>query len=154
LGALAGEALGAEVRRRAEQEAQTPFDLAHGPLWRAALLRLGAAEHALLFTMHHIIADGWSMGVLVRELGALYEAFSHHHPSPLPDLPLQYADYAAWQRQWLVGEVLQTQLAYWKKQLGGAPPALELPTDRPRPALQTHRGACQPVVLSRALSAA
>jgi amino acid adenylation domain-containing protein len=104
--------------------------------------------------MHHIISDGWSMGVLVRELGALYPAFAAGQPSPLPELPIQYADFASWQRQWLAGEVLDYQLAYWKRQLAGAPPALELPTDRPRPAVQSYRGAALPVQLPRALSEA
>src|SRR3712207_2972579 len=90
--------------------------------------------------MHHIVSDGWSMGLLVKELAALYEAFSQGKPSPLPELPVQYADYAAWQRKWLSGEVLEEQLGYWRKQLEGAPPALELPTDKPRPAVRTYRG--------------
>ncbi|HTN83814.1 MAG TPA: condensation domain-containing protein, partial [Sorangium sp.] len=135
LQAFAEPVLEAEVRRRAEEEGQKPFDLARGPLLRTTLLRLGEQEHVLVLTMHHIVSDGWSMGVLVRELGALYEAFSRGLPSPLPELPIQYADYAVWQRAWLSGEVLEAQLAYWKKQLSGAPPALELPTDRPRPAV-------------------
>src|SRR5262249_42229158 len=119
---------------------------------RTTLLHPSSHEHVLLLTMHHIISDGWSVGVLVRELGALYDAFSRGGPSPLPELPIQYADYAAWQRQWLSGEVLEAQLAYWKQKLEGAPPALELPTDRPRPPAQTYRGAALPVVLSQELS--
>ncbi|MGK3959181.1 non-ribosomal peptide synthase/polyketide synthase [Sorangium sp. So ce118] len=143
-----------EVRRRAEEEAQVPFDLAKGPLLRTTLLRLGEQEHVLLLTLHHIVSDGWSLGVLVRELGALYEAFSKGLPSPLPALPIQYVDYAVWQRAWLSGEVLEAQLAYWRQQLSGAPPALELPTDRPRPAVHTYRGAILPVALPRELSTA
>ncbi|WP_437667767.1 amino acid adenylation domain-containing protein [Sorangium sp. So ce1182] len=154
LQAFAEPALEAEVRRRAEEEGQEPFDLAKGPLLRTTLLRLGEQEHVLVLTMHHIVSDGWSMGVLVRELGALYEAFARGLPSPLPALPIQYADYAVWQRAWLSGEVLEAQLAYWKKQLSGAPPALELPTDRPRPAVHTYRGAVLPVALPRELSTA
>ena len=93
--------------------------------------------------MHHIVSDGWSMGVLYRELSVLYEAYANGRPSPLPELPIQYADYAVWQRQWLQGEVLERQLSYWKKQLAGIPAVLNLPTDRPRPAVQSYRGACQ-----------
>ncbi len=146
-------AVEAEVRRRAAEEAGTPFDLATGPLFRTTLLRLSEQEHVLLSTVHHIVSDGWSTGVLLRELGALYGAFSAGRPSPLPDLSIQYVDHAVWQREWLSGDVLRAQLDYWKKQLAGAPPALELPTDRPRPAVQTYRGATVPIALSRELSA-
>jgi amino acid adenylation domain-containing protein len=131
----------AEARRLAREEAGLPFDLARGPLLRASLLKLGEREHVLLLTLHHIISDGWSMGVLIREMAALYEAFSSGQPSPLPEPVLQYADYAAWQRRWLQGEALETQLSYWKQQLAGAPQLLELPTDRPRPATPSFRGA-------------
>lgn len=130
----------AEVRRLAMAEANRAFDLAHGPLWRVSLLRLGQMEHVVLFSMHHIVGDGWSIGVLVQEVAALYEAFSNGRPSPLPDLPLQYADFAHWQWQWLQGEVLDTHLSYWKQQLDGAPDGLQLPTDHPRPAVQTFQG--------------
>ena len=106
-----------------------------------------------MLNMHHIISDGWSMGVLVREVAALYEAFSQGRPSPLPELPVQYADYAAWQRQWLQGEALEAQLAYWREQLAGAPQLLELPTDKPRPAAQSYRGATSTRVMPAALSA-
>ncbi|HEY0022716.1 MAG TPA: non-ribosomal peptide synthase/polyketide synthase [Longimicrobium sp.] len=136
------------VRRRAGEEARRPFDLAAGPLFRAALLRLGAEEHVLLLTMHHIVSDGWSMGVLFRELSALHTAYGAGRESPLPELAVQYADYAVWQREQLAGEVLNGQLAYWKKRLAGAPELLELPTDRPRPPVQTYRGAAVPVDLS------
>jgi len=142
----------AEVERLATESAQQPFDLAMGPLLRATLLNLGEAEHVLLLTMHHIVSDGWSMGVLIRELAALYEAFSTGKPSPLPELPIQYADFAHWQRQWLQGEVLAAQLSYWQQQLAGAPAVLELPTDRPRPAVQTFRGATQFLALPEPLS--
>ena len=139
----------AEARRLATEEAQQPFDLARGPLIRASLLRLQAEEYVLLLNMHHIISDGWSMGVFVRELTALYEAFSQSQPSPLPELPIQYADFAVWQREWLADGVLERQLSYWKEQLTGAPAVLELPTDRPRPAVQSYRGAHRSIALSR-----
>ena len=142
----------AEAERCASEEAHQSFDLANGPLLRVRLLRLGAEDHVVLFTMHHIIADGWSIGVLMREVGALYEAFSRGNDSPLAELPIQYADYAVWQREWLSGAVLERQLEYWKNHLAGAPAVLELPTDRPRPAEQTFRGARLPVVLSAELS--
>jgi amino acid adenylation domain-containing protein len=135
-------------------EGRRPFDLARGPLLRAALLQLGAERHVMLFNMHHIVSDGWSMGLLVREVTALYEAFRQGLPSPLPELAVQYADFAHWQRQWLSGEVLESEVAHWRQRLAGAPPLLELPTDRPRPAVQTYRGAEQPLELSRELSGA
>ena len=137
----------AEAQRLLSEEAQRPFDLARGPLLRTTLLRLDEEEHVLLLTMHHIICDDWSVGVLNRELAVLYEAFSAGKPSPFPELPIQYADFAHWQWQWLQGEVLEDQLAYWKQQLGGSLPVLELPTDRPRPAVQTFQGAIQSFVL-------
>ncbi|MBA2672061.1 non-ribosomal peptide synthetase [Ramlibacter sp.] len=122
-------------------EVQGRFDLGTGPLIRARLLKLGEEEHVLLFTVHHIVSDGWSMGVLVREVAALYAAYVAGQESPLPELPIQYADYAHWQRQWLSGAVLQEQLGYWKERLQGIPTLLALPTDRPRPAVQSHAGA-------------
>jgi amino acid adenylation domain-containing protein len=125
-------------RIRAELEA--PFDLERDPLVRARLLRLGDEEHVLAATLHHVISDGWSMGVFIRELTVLYEAFVEGRPSPLPDLPLQYGDFAVWQRGRLGGEVLEKQLAYWREQLRGLP-TIELPTDFPRPPVQSHRGA-------------
>jgi amino acid adenylation domain-containing protein len=128
------------VRQWATQEAQRPFDLSNEPLLRVHLLQLGQQEHVLLVVMHHIISDGWSMGVFVQELSALYQALRANKASNLPVLPIQYADFAHWHRQWLTGEVLQTQLNYWKQQLAGAPPLLELPTDRPRPPVQTFAG--------------
>src|SRR6185295_8724382 len=105
------------VQRLTDEEAQKPFDLARGPLLRATLLVLGGEEHVLLLTVHHIVFDGWSLGVLVRELSALYTALTSHQPSPLPELVIQYADFAAWQQRWLTGDVLEGQLAYWKEQL-------------------------------------
>ncbi|MEW5925947.1 MAG: amino acid adenylation domain-containing protein [Gemmatimonadota bacterium] len=139
------------VRRRAGEEARRPFDLSAGPLFRAALLRLGAEDHVLLLSMHHIVSDGWSMGVFFRELSALYAAYHEGGESPLAELGVQYADYAVWQREQLAGEVLDRQLAYWKERLAGAPELLELPTDRPRPAVQTYRGAAVPMEFSREL---
>src|SRR5208282_919887 len=103
-----------EVQRLVATEAQRPFDLAEGPLVRATLLRLGENEHVGLLTMHHIVSDGWSTGILIREMAVLYDAFCSDRPASLPELPIQYADFAHWQRQWLEGEVLETQLAYWK----------------------------------------
>jgi amino acid adenylation domain-containing protein/non-ribosomal peptide synthase protein (TIGR01720 family) len=151
LSALLSTAQEAERRRLTAEEGEQPFNLAKGPLLRTKLLRLSDTEHVLLLTMHHIISDGWSTGVLVREFTALYEAFQAGKPSPLPELPLQYADFAVWQRQWLDGEVLEAQLAYWKRQLGGELPILELSTDRPRPAMQTFRGAVELVSLPKDL---
>ncbi|WP_437733786.1 amino acid adenylation domain-containing protein [Sorangium sp. So ce1335] len=154
LRALVGSAQEAEVRRRAADEARQPFDLARGPLARAKLLQLGDAEHVLLLTMHHIISDGWSVGVLLKELAALYPAFRRGEPSPLSALPIQYGDFAVWQRRWLEGEAREEQLAYWKGRLAGAPPYLDLPTDRPRPAVQRFRGATLSFQVSGELTAA
>ncbi|WP_141753450.1 non-ribosomal peptide synthetase, partial [Duganella sp. HH101] len=144
----------AKARSLFHAEAQMPFDLAAGPLIRARLLRLSDTEHIVLLTMHHIVSDGWSIGVLVREVAALYGAYVQRQPSPLPELPIQYADFAHWQRQWLSGEVLQRQLDYWQGHLAGAPALLTLPTDHPRPAHQSHRGATQQFTLSAATTAA
>jgi amino acid adenylation domain-containing protein/non-ribosomal peptide synthase protein (TIGR01720 family) len=141
----------ADVLRRALDEARTPFSLTDGPLLRASLLKLGATEHVLLLDMHHIVSDGWSVGVLVRELGALYAAFREGRPSPLPALPVQFADYAVWQRGWLQGEVLEAQLGWWRQQLAGLEP-LELPTDFPRPAVRRQQGATVALKLPRRLS--
>ncbi|HEX9939644.1 MAG TPA: condensation domain-containing protein, partial [Longimicrobium sp.] len=137
----------AEMRRRVTDEAARPFDLAAGPLFRASLLRLGDDDHVLLLSMHHIVSDEWSMGVLSRELSALYEAYREGRESPLPELAVQYADYAAWQREQLEGEALDRQLGYWRERLADAPALLELPTDHPRPAVQTFRGANERVEL-------
>ncbi len=137
-----------ETLRLAADEAQRPFDLACGPLLRITLLRLGSESHIALLTMHHIVSDGWSPGILIRELTALYETFSRGKPSELPELAIQYADFAYHQREWLRGEVLEDQLSYWKQQLADAPQTLELPTDRPRPSVQTFRGAHELVSIS------
>ena len=141
------------VRQMAVEEAHRVFDLSRGGLLRQTLLRLGVEEHVLLFTMHHIVSDGWSMEILTREVSALYEAYAAGQESPLPELPIQYADYAVWQREWLQGEVLEEQLGYWRQQLAGAQAVLELPTDRVRPAQQSHRGASLSMQLGAELTA-
>jgi amino acid adenylation domain-containing protein len=130
----------AATERFLKDAVQRPFDLSREVMLRATLLRLSAQEHILLLNMHHIASDRWSTGILLRELSARYTAFSRGEPSPLPELPIQYADFAVWQHEWLQGEVLKTQLAYWKAHLEGAPPVLALPTDRPRPSVPTYRG--------------
>ena len=135
----------------ATKEARRPFDLATGPLLRSTLLQIGPQSHLFLLTMHHIVSDRWSMGLLIQELFTLYEAFSSGQPSPLPELSIQYADFALWQRQWLTGDVLAEQLAYWKAQLADAPPLLELPTDRPRSPVQSFRGATYSHLLPKTL---
>jgi amino acid adenylation domain-containing protein len=149
---LLGEA---DAHQRLEQllleEAIRGFDLARGPLFRAQLYRLDADTHVLQLTRHHIISDGWSTQLLLRELGTLYEAFSAGRPSPLAELPIQYADFAEWQRDWLQGEVLEKQLGYWKEQLKGAPALLELPSERLRPASQSYRGARETAVFPLSL---
>jgi len=141
-----------QTRHRAQQEAEQPFDLATGPLLRAALIQSTAEENVLVIAMHHIVSDGWSMGVFLSELATLYEAFSEHRPSPLPEISIQYADYAVWQRDWLQGEVLEAQVDYWRKQLGGVPATLELAADRPRPAVQTFQGARRYIQIPAALA--
>ncbi|HWS54338.1 MAG TPA: amino acid adenylation domain-containing protein [Pyrinomonadaceae bacterium] len=138
------EARAAELAAR---EAERPLDLVSGPLLRGTLLRLGPEEHVLVLVVHHIVSDGWSVGVLIREMAALYPAFREGRPSPLEELPIQYADYAAWQREWLRGGVGDKQLAYWKEQLGAGLPSINLPTDRPHPEAQTFRGAAHTFVL-------
>jgi hypothetical protein len=145
---------GIEARLLAVAEAQRPFDLAHDSVLRASLLRLDQTDHVLLVTIHHIACDGWSMGVLVREVAALYEAFTAGQRPALPELPIQFADFAVWEREWLQGEALARQLAYWKRRLGGQLPTLELPTDRPRPKASTHQGSSQSFVLPAELSEA
>ncbi|MCG8348344.1 MAG: amino acid adenylation domain-containing protein [Chloroflexales bacterium] len=153
----------AEALRLATEEARLPFSLAHGPLLRFGLLRIADEEYIALLTMHHIVSDGWSMGVLIREVATLYNAFTSDQPAPLPDLPVQYADFAVWQQTWLHGDgadgqaesPFQTQLEYWKQQLAGErgkPPLLDLPTDRPRPAIQSANGATHSFALPRALT--
>ncbi len=143
-----------EARRLIKAEALRPFDLTRGPLIRTGLIRLNGQESIFLLTMHHIISDGWSIVLFFQELSALHRAFTSGDPSPLAELAIQFADYAAWQREWLRGEVLERQLSYWKNQLSGELPVLELPTDRPRPATQTYPGARAVLTLSRELSRA
>ncbi|MDT5271751.1 MAG: hypothetical protein QOH49_3937, partial [Acidobacteriota bacterium] len=138
----------AEASRLATEEAQRPFDLAAGPLVRVSLLQLSEREHVLLLTMHHIISDGWSLDVLFSELSTLYGARLRGVPSPLAPLPIQYADFAQWQRDRLQGELFEAQVSYWKRQLDGAAARLELPADRPRPAVQTYNGAVESLPLS------
>ena len=130
----------AELRRLLAEESAAPFDLARGPLIRGHLIRLADDDQVVHITMHHIVSDGWSMGVFTRELSTLYAAFRKGEPDPLPALPIQYADFAVWQRRWVDGEVLKAQAEYWKRTLAGAPALLELPTDRPRPARQDFTG--------------
>lgn len=141
----------AAAEQLALQAAVQPYDLARGPLFRALLIQLADDEYALLLAMHHIVSDGWSLGVLSDELSALYNAYRLGNPSPLPELPIQYADYTLRQCARLQGKTAETQLDYWRKQLAGAPPVLELPPDRPRPRIRTNHGAIESVMLEKAL---
>ncbi|NTW01287.1 MAG: amino acid adenylation domain-containing protein, partial [Oscillochloris sp.] len=158
LSGLPESAREAELQRLAQAESQAHFDLERGPLLRLALLRLAADDHVALLTMHHIVSDGWSLGVFIRELGALYAAFTTGQPSPLPELSVQYADVAAWQREILEQpgadgvSLREAQSDYWRRELGGDLPALELPTDRPRPQMQSFRGAMRWFNLPRQLN--
>jgi len=143
----------AELQRRASQDALRPFKLsAHASLLRASLLRLGQQDHVLLLNIHYLLADGWSIAIFCSEMGALYEARCKGEPSPLAELPLQFADFAHWQRQWLRDQALEAELSYWRQRLEGTPALLELPTDRPRPAVQTYRGTREHLRLPKALS--
>ncbi|HEX3552246.1 MAG TPA: amino acid adenylation domain-containing protein, partial [Thermoanaerobaculia bacterium] len=142
-----------EAVRLAAEEAERSFDLARGPLLRALLMRLESEAHVIVFNQHHVVSDGWSLDVLMREVAALYPAFVAGRPSPLPELAIQYADFTLWQRGWLQGEVLEREIAYWRQCLAGVAP-LELPTDRPRPAVQTSRGAHRPFFVPRDLAEA
>src|ERR1044072_9480791 len=144
---------GRAVERLAIEEAQRPFDLTKSPLLRARLLRLTSEQHVLLFTMHHIVSDGWSMGVLFKEIAALYSSFLRGETPPLEELAIQYADYARWQRDYLSGELLEEQLGYWRNQLEGSPAVLPLPIDHPRPTVQGYRGSSVKVSLSAATAA-
>ncbi len=143
----------AEAERLAREEAGQPFDLARGPLLRARLVRMSQQEHLLVLTLHHIVCDAWSMAIFGRELAALYAGELERRAVELPVLPLQYPDYARWQRQWLAGPRLERHLDYWSRQLQGAPPLLALPTDRPRPAVQGFQGATHPLTLPHSLTA-
>ena len=140
-----------KVEQLAAEEAQRPFNLARGPLLRAVLLQLSGQEHVLLVTVHHIVADGWSIGILIREMALLYEAFITGKDSPLPCLPIQYADYTFWQQEFLSGEILQDQLAYWEQKLQEPLPVLELPADHPRPTSSSVRGARLPFTFPESL---
>lgn len=142
----------AYLRNEGDRESRQPFDLNRGPLLRARLVRLNEEHHVLFVTMHHIVSDGWSLDVLWRELLALYDAFASDSPSPLPELPIQYADFAVWQRQWLQGEALESLLSYWKENLSGELPVLQLPTDHPRPANLSVEGAKEILTLPKGLS--
>jgi len=142
----------ARVSELAIEEARRPFDIARGPLLRSVLLRLGEEAYVVLLTMHHIVSDGWSMRLLVREMGTLYEAFTQGRPSPLAELPLQYADFAVWQRRWLQGERLAAHLDYWKRQLDGLKP-LELRADKKRPGAPSFSGATEVRLFSHDLTA-
>ncbi|MEG5142650.1 amino acid adenylation domain-containing protein [Microcoleus sp. AT8-B6] len=150
---LLNESRQTEANRLTTEEAQRSFNLSNDLLLRVTLLQLDDAEYLLMLNMHHIVSDGWSIGVLIQELGALYTAFASEKPSPLPALSIQYADFAKWQREWLQGEVLETQLAYWRQQLNGIS-MLNLPADRPRPAIQSYRGKRQFLQLPKQLSEA
>jgi hypothetical protein len=141
LGRLPQPARSCELRRLADEDAARPFDLARRErLWRATLIHLAEGEHALLFNHHHLVSDGWSLGVLTHEIGALYEAFAGGRPSPLPELAVQYADYVLWQRQWLDGESPRRQLDYWRQRLAGPPPLLDLPALKRRPEVPRFKG--------------
>src|SRR6266571_73474 len=153
LRAIANEEQKAYVQQQILLEENRPFDLRVGPLLRTTLLQLAEEEHILLLVTHHIVADGWSLDVLMGELTQLYKAHLYGQLSPLAELPIQYADFALWQREWLQGEVLAEHLAYWKQRLADAPAVLQLPTDHPRPAIQTFRGATQQLALSAELTA-
>ncbi|HXQ69970.1 MAG TPA: condensation domain-containing protein, partial [Pyrinomonadaceae bacterium] len=142
------------ARKLGNQDAHQPFDLSKAPLWRAQLVRLAEEDHVFLFTIHHIVTDAWSLSVFLKEIVQLYKAFSAGQDSPLPELPIQYADYSIWQSERLQGEVLERQLAYWKKNLAGAPALLELPTDRVRPPVQSYYGTRTVVHLGKELSEA
>ena len=150
LSTLPLESRDVELKLRHKEEVSQPFNLSHGPLLRGRLLKLSKTEHVLLLTMHHIIYDGWSLGILFRELGESYAAFSAGHQPAFDELPIQYADFAAWQREWLSGEVLDKQLNYWKQQLNNLP-TLALPTDNPRPVSQTFNGALETISISAEL---
>jgi amino acid adenylation domain-containing protein/non-ribosomal peptide synthase protein (TIGR01720 family) len=141
-----------EVQQIVTKEARQPFDLSNSPLLRVTLLRLGPESHVLVLIMHHIITDGWSMGIFIQELSTLYRAFTLNSPLLLSELPIQYADFAVWQRQWLTEEIQKQQLNYWKQQLAGATPLLELPTDKPRPPVQTFCGTTQKFQIDQNLS--
>ncbi|HWI18472.1 MAG TPA: amino acid adenylation domain-containing protein, partial [Vicinamibacterales bacterium] len=139
----------AEIARRSTEDARRPFDLARDRLMRITILRFDATDHVMLVNMHHIVSDGWSLGVIVKEMLALYSAMAAGQSSPLPDLPIQYGDFAIWQREWLSGPQLDPQIQFWREHLSGAPALLALPTDRPRPPVQTFRGRTHQFTIDR-----
>ena len=151
LSCLTREQRKAELSRLMDVEAHKSISLEEGPLVRASLLRLSPEEHVLIISIHHIVMDGWSVEILASEMAALYTAFAEGKPSPLSELPIQYADFAQWQNEWMDGGRIEKELSYWREQLAGAPPALDLPTDRSRPAVQTTRGARRHFALSSAI---
>jgi len=151
LSSVSENAREAQAKGLARKEASTPLDLTRGPIFRVSLFKLSEDDHILLLNVHHIVFDGWSTSILLRELSTLYEAFSLGKSSPLPELTIRYVDYAVWQRQYLSGKTLEEKLSYWKTQLAGAPASLDLPTDRPRPPLQTFRGASHATTIPRPL---
>ena len=144
--------LTAEIERFGTAEAGLAFDLSSDPLLRVKLLLLGEEDSVLFITMHHIVSDGWSMEVLVRDLAAFYEQFTTGTPAQLPELPIQYADYSVWQREWLESETMEKQLSYWRRQLHGIPSLFELPKDRPRPPVQSYRGRLRSLVVPATLA--
>ena len=148
---LPADARETETQRLIGEMTHATFDVEQGPLWRMQLVRLGAEEHVMVLVVHHLVFDGWSRGVLQREVGLLYSTYLQGQPSPLPDLPMQYGAYARWQQQSLTGEILDEQVRYWLEQFAGELPELELPADHPRPAVTSHRGAVQTLELSRDL---
>jgi len=141
-----------ELEALMTREAERPYVLTEGPVLRTTLIKLGDEHHILQIVIHHIVSDGWSIGVLVKEVAALYQAYIRREASPLPELPVQYADYAEWQREWLQGRAAAKQLSYWKRQLSGSPPSLEVPVDRERPAVVSYRGATLTFALGEELS--
>ena len=140
------------VSKLSPEQRQRPFDLARGPLLRVVVLRVSEHDHAIVLTTHHIVSDAWSLDILIREIIELYTAFAEGRPSPLAELPYQYADFAIWQRQWLTGPVLERHLDYWRQHLAGAPHVLALPADRQRPAVFTGRGSHESLMLSPELT--
>jgi amino acid adenylation domain-containing protein len=142
-----------EIRRQIRSEGERQFDLSAGLFFRAVLLKISDDQHILILTTHHIVSDAWSMGILTKEVWTLYDAYANGRPSPLQELPVQYTDYAVWQHEWLQGDVVESQLSYWKEQLRELP-ILDLPTDHPRPAKQSFRGARQPIALPESLTKA
>jgi amino acid adenylation domain-containing protein len=149
---LIGDGAEAAIRRLAAKEAVTGFDLSQGPTLRIKVIRLSAEDHFVLFTMHHIASDIWSLNIFAREIATLYDAFAQGKPSPLPELPIQYADFAVWQRELLQGDAYEKQLSYWTTHLKDSPALLELPTDRPRPGIQSFRGSSRSFVLAKDLA--